>query len=80
VTWTGATGVSLFTSAVISWLLLRSLPAPVLSFLIGAGGGGMLYLTVTDLVPAAQERQYQQSGALAAALGVATSFAISRAL
>jgi ZIP family zinc transporter len=78
VTWTGAIGVSLFTSAVLSWLLLRSLPEVVLGFLVAAGGGAMLYLTVTDLVPEAQERQYQQSGALAAALGVAVAFALSR--
>lgn len=76
--WTGAIAVSLFSSALLSWFLLRSLPDPVLGLLIGAGGGGMLYLTVTDLVPEAQERQYQQSAALAAAVGVAASFVLSR--
>jgi zinc transporter ZupT len=33
------------------------------------GAGGMFYLCVTELVPEAESRQYQQSSALAAAAG-----------
>lgn len=76
--WTGTIGASLFVSAVTSFVLLRSLPDPLLGVLIGSGGGGMLYLTITDLVPAAEERQYQESSAIAAALGLVVAFATSR--
>lgn len=76
--WTGAIGASLFVSAVTSFVLLRSLPDPALGVLIGSGGGGMLYLTITDLIPAAEERQYQGSSAIAAALGFVVAFSLSR--
>jgi ZIP family zinc transporter len=32
----------------------------------------MFYLTITDLIPRAEERQYQQSAALAVAVGFLT--------
>lgn len=38
----------------------------------GLGGGGMLYPTVSALVPPSEERQYQGSGALATGLGFLT--------
>jgi ZIP family zinc transporter len=37
----------------------------------------MFYLTITDLVPQAEERQYQQSAAIAAGLGFMTIFVLS---
>jgi ZIP family zinc transporter len=37
----------------------------------------MFYLTITDLVPQAEERHYQQSGAIATAAGFVTIFALS---
>jgi ZIP family zinc transporter len=74
--WTGLIGISLLTSALVGWLLLRSLPQPVLGFLFALGGGGMFYLTVTDLVPEAEERHYQQSAALAIGAGFMTIFVL----
>lgn len=76
--WTGTIGASLFVSAVAAWLLLRSLPDPVLGVLLGSGGGGMLYLTITDLLPEAEQRHYQHSSAIAAALGFVAAFSASR--
>jgi len=48
------------------WFFLQGLPKPILGFLFGVGAGGMLYLTVTDLVPEAEEHHYQQSSAIGA--------------
>jgi ZIP family zinc transporter len=76
--WTGLIGASLFSSALAGWFLLRGLPASILGFLFAAGGGGMLYLTVTDLLPEAEERHYQQSAALALAAGFVIIFALGQ--
>jgi zinc transporter, ZIP family len=67
--WTGLIGVSLFVSACVGWLLLRDVEAGALGVLLAAGGGGMLYLTVSALVPPSEQRQYQGSGALATGAG-----------
>lgn len=75
-TWTGLIGVSLFSSALAGWFFLRGLPQPVLGTLFAAGGGGMFYLTVTDLLPEAEERHYQQSAALAVGTGFMTIFVL----
>lgn len=74
--WTGLIGLSLFASAAAGWFLLRDMSLVVLGSLIAGGAGGMFYLTVTDLLPAAEERQFQQSGALAAAAGFMIIFAL----
>jgi zinc transporter, ZIP family len=78
--WTGLIGAALLGSALAGWFFLRGLPAPVLGFLFGAGGGGMFYLTITDLVPQAEARHYQQSAALAIACGFLLVFILSRFL
>ena len=75
--WTGLIGASLLGSALIGWFALRGLPMPVLGFLFAVGGGGMFYLTVTDLVPEAEERHYQQSAAVAIGIGFMAIFALS---
>ncbi len=67
--WTSLIGVSLFVSAVAGWFFLKGLSEPVLGFLFAAGAGGMFYLTMTDLVPEAESHQFQQSSALANAMG-----------
>jgi ZIP family zinc transporter len=76
--WTGLIGISLLSSALIGWFALRGLPQPVLGFLFAVGGGGMFYLTVTDLVPEAEDRHYQQSAAIAIETGFMTIFALSQ--
>jgi ZIP family zinc transporter len=76
--WTGLIRLSLFSSALVGWFLLRGLPASILGFLFAAGGGGMLYLTVTDLLPEAEERHDQQSAALALAAGFVTIFSLGQ--
>ncbi|MCM0674847.1 hypothetical protein NCC78_09110 [Micromonospora phytophila] len=77
VKWTATIGASLFVSAVLSWLLLRSLPDIPLGMAVAAGGGGMLYLTITDLIPEAEARHYQHSSTLAAAIGFLIAFILS---
>jgi zinc transporter, ZIP family len=67
--WTSAVGGALFVSAVLGWLTLQGLSTTILGTLLAAGAGGILYLTVTELVPNAHERHFQQSGALAAMIG-----------
>lgn len=76
--WTGLIGLSLFVSTMAGWFLLRGLPKPLLGFLFAAGGGGMFYLTVTDLLPEAEARQYQQSSALAVGGGFLFVFTLSQ--
>lgn len=76
--WTGLIGASLFGSALAGWFFLRGLPQPLLGFLFALGGGGMFYLVVTDLLPQAEERQYQQSSALAMAAGFTAIFVIGQ--
>jgi zinc transporter, ZIP family len=76
--WTGLIGLSLFSSALAGWFLLRGLPTSILGFLFAAGAGGMLYLTVTDLLPEAEERHYQQSTAFALAGGFMTIFVLGQ--
>jgi zinc transporter ZupT len=44
--------------------------------LIGPGGGGMLYLTVSDLTPQAEGRHYQHSSTLSAALRFVIAFVV----
>jgi ZIP family zinc transporter len=56
------------------------LPEPLLGFLFGVGAGGMLYLTINDLLPDAGERHYQQSSALALATGFILVFVLSQFL
>ncbi|HET9949559.1 MAG TPA: ZIP family metal transporter [Longimicrobiales bacterium] len=75
--WTGLIAASLLVSALAGWLALRDLSAAVLGFLFAAGAGGMFYLTVTDLIPGAEEHHYQQSAAIATAAGFLTIFVIS---
>ena len=75
--WTGAIAVALFGSSVISWLLLRIVSEDVFGLLIAVGAGGMFYLCVTELVPEAELRHYQQSSALAAAIGFGAILALS---
>jgi ZIP family zinc transporter len=77
--WTGLIGLSLFASATIGWFLLRDMSPAALGALIAGGAGGMFYLTVTDLLPAAEERQFQQSAALAAAAGFVVILALGHA-
>jgi ZIP family zinc transporter len=76
--WTVLIELSLFSSALAGWFPLRGLPAPIFGFLFDAGGGGMLYLTVMDLLPGAEERHYQQSAALALAAGFMAIFALGQ--
>jgi ZIP family zinc transporter len=63
--WTALIGTSLFVSSLVGWLVLRDAGDGLVGFLLAAGAGGMLYLTVTQLVPPAEERQYEGSAALA---------------
>jgi ZIP family zinc transporter len=53
----------------VGWFVLGNLPAVIHGAVFAAGAGGMLYLTVTQLVPEAEAEHYQQSSAVAAALG-----------
>jgi ZIP family zinc transporter len=76
--WTGLVGVAVLGSTLAGWLLLRELRPAVLGFLLAAGAGGMFYLTITDLVPQAEERHYQQSAAISMAVGFITIFVLSR--
>jgi ZIP family zinc transporter len=70
--WTGLVGASLFLSALIGYVALQGASPGAIGILQAVGGGGMLYLTVSALVPPSEERQYQGSGALATGFGFLT--------
>jgi ZIP family zinc transporter len=76
--WTGLIGAAVFVSTLAGWFFLRGLPQPILGALFGVGAGGMFYLTVTDLVPQAEERQYQQLGAISMGVGFILVFALAK--
>lgn len=63
--WTGTIGLALFVSSMVGWFALRGVPPTVLSALLAAGAGAMLYLTLSSLVPEGEARQYQGSATLA---------------
>lgn len=75
--WKSLVGGAVLVSALAGWFLLHDLARPMLGLLLGAGAGGMFYLTVTDLVPEAEERQYQQLSAVAMGVGFLTILALS---
>ena len=75
--WTSTIGVALLLSSVIGWLFLRGVPDDILALLFATGAGGMFYLTVTDLLPQAEARQYQESSAIANGAGFLAVFIIS---
>jgi zinc transporter, ZIP family len=70
-------GVTTVISAVLGWFALRDLPAVIHGAVFAAGAGGMLYLTVTQLVPEAEAEHYQHSSAVAAAIGFLTILILS---
>lgn len=76
--WTGLVGAAVLVSTLVGWFALRRIGAAQLAFLFAAGAGGMFYLTVSTLVPEADERHYQQSGAVAIALGFIVILVLSQ--
>jgi ZIP family zinc transporter len=70
-------GVTTVIAAVVGWFALRDVPAGVHGGVFAAGAGGMLYLTVTQLVPEAEAEHYQHSSAVAAAIGFLTILILS---
>ncbi len=78
--WTSLVGASLLVSAVLGWLLLRDAGGSLVGLLQAAGAGGMLYLTVSALVPPSEEQQYQGSGALATGAGFLVILLLTEAI
>lgn len=76
--WTSLVGLALFVPAVMAWLLLGRVNPDLHAVLLAAGAGGLLYLTLTDLLPEAQQRHYQQSAAVAGGAAFALVMVISR--
>jgi ZIP family zinc transporter len=64
--------------ALLGWFLLRDAGRTVLSFLFATGAGGMFYLTITELVPESEKRQYQESAALSIMAGFVLIFIVAQ--
>jgi ZIP family zinc transporter len=79
-TWSSAPGVTVFLSALFGWALLGGLSDSLLALLLAAAGGALFYLTITDFLPEAEARQYEQSAAVAAAIGFLAIYAISASI
>jgi zinc transporter, ZIP family len=77
--WTALIDAAVFISALCG-ALLRDTPQPVIGALFALGAGGIFYLTVTQLIPQAEDQQYQQSAALAIALGFIVILVLTRLL
>lgn len=77
--WTSLIGAALFASAVLGWVLLRDAGTTLVGVLQAVGAGGMLYLTVSALIPPSEERQYEGSGALATGAGFLAILLLSQA-
>jgi ZIP family zinc transporter len=75
--WTSTIGVALLASSLLGWLFLRGVPDDIVALLFATGAGGMFYLTVTDLLPQAEARQYQESSAIANGAGFLLILVIS---
>lgn len=75
--WTGTIGLALFVSSMVGWFALRGVPPTVLSALLAAGAGAMLYLTLSSLVPEGEARQYQGSATLASGVSFALILVLS---
>jgi ZIP family zinc transporter len=71
-------GISVLSSALLGWWLLRDLSDSILSYLFATGAGGMFYLTVTGLLPESEERHYQESAGLSVAAGFIIIFILSQ--
>ena len=75
--WTGLIAGAVLASTLAGWFFLQGMAPGALGFLFAAGGGGMFYLTISDLVPEAEERHYQQSAAISTGVGFLTIFVLS---
>lgn len=75
--WTGTIGLALFASSMVGWFALRGVPPTILSALLAAGAGAMLYLTLSSLVPEGEARQYQGSATLASGVSFALILVLS---
>ncbi|GLQ57408.1 hypothetical protein [Devosia nitrariae] len=75
--WTSAIGASLFVSAAVGWLVLRGLPQWALGALLAAGAGAMFNLTISDLLPEAESRQFQRSSTVATGVGFLVSMVLA---
>lgn len=80
VAWSAAPGLVVFCSAILGWALLGGLSDSALGVMLAFGGGALFYLAVTDFIPEAEERQYQQSGAVGAAVGFLAIYALSSSI
>jgi ZIP family zinc transporter len=76
--WTALVGASLLLSSLVGWLALRDSSDALVGVLQAVGAGGMLYLTVSALVPPSEEQQYQGSGALATGAGFLTILVLTQ--
>ena len=77
--WTALIGGAVFVSALCG-ALLRDISDAIVGSLFALGAGGLFYLTVTQLIPEAEDAQYQQSAALAIAAGFLVILVLTRLL
>lgn len=75
--WTSAIGGALFVSAILGWLVLRGLPQWALGALLATGAGAMFNLTISDLLPEAESRQFQRSSTVATGIGFLVSMVLA---
>lgn len=67
--WTALIGLNDVLGAGLGWWLFRDAAPELLGLVFAGAAGGMFYIAITDLVPIAQARHYQQSAGWATASG-----------
>src|SRR5690606_25426811 len=75
--WTSLIGSNDPVGAGLGWFVLRDASPEVLAFVFATAAGGMFYIAITDLVPIAQARHYQQSAGLATVGGFMLALALA---
>jgi ZIP family zinc transporter len=78
--WTGTVGLALFASAAVGIALGDRVDPGLLGFLVAAGAGAMLYLTLGDLLPEGQARHFEQSTAIGAGLAFVVVLVIAQSI
>jgi zinc transporter, ZIP family len=76
--WTLVMATAMFVSALVGGFVLDELPDSVLAALFAFAAGGMFYITITELVPTSAKYHFQQSSALATAVGFLVILVLAR--
>jgi zinc transporter, ZIP family len=76
--WTLIMASAMFISALVGGFILNDMSSNVLAMMFAFAAGGMFYITITELVPTSAKYHFQQSSALATAVGFLVILVLAR--